>query len=79
MNVKEFKQWLEQFDDDVIVEVGVQEESPLYAPYGRVDFVEFTGDEFADYDYTDFRGNKFITQESTLFNKKILQLGSDDL
>lgn len=75
MNLLQFKEWLDQFDDDVIVEVLVQEEPRLYESYGACYGSEFIGDEFEDYDYVDFTGNRLINPEHPYFNKKILTLG----
>lgn len=75
MNIKEFKEWLNQFDDDVIVEVLVQDEPSGYESYGACYGSEFTGDELEDYEYVDFTGNRLINPEHSYFNKKILTLG----
>lgn len=75
MNVKEFKEWLNQFDDDVIVEVGIQQEADPYQSYGQVIFKEFTGDFYEDCDYTDFRGNPYVKESYPYYNTCILQLG----
>ncbi len=75
MNVLQFKEWLNQFDDDVIVEVLVQEEPDTYQAYGACGGNEFTGGEFEDYDYVDFAKNKYLCSAHPCFNKKILTLG----
>jgi len=78
MKVKEFKKWLDQFDEDTIVEVLIQEKAPEYSPYGQCIHSEFVGAECEDYDYVDFAGNRFVKPESPHFGKKILVLGASD-
>ena len=39
--LKEFKEWLEQFPEDTIVQVAIQEESSQWEAYGPVRFKEF--------------------------------------
>jgi len=73
MNVKQFKDWLEQFDDDVIVEVGVQGHAPIYHSFGEVYEREFIG--FNDYNYTSFVGNNLVSEDQSFYNKKYLFLG----
>ena len=39
--LKEFKEWLERFPEDTIVQVAIQEESSQWEAYGPVRFKEF--------------------------------------
>lgn len=78
MNIKEFKEWLNQFDDDVIVEVGIQQRAPSYQSFGEVIFEEFVGDEYEDYDYLDFTNNQFVTDDKPYWMKKYLRLGMEN-
>ncbi len=75
MNIKEFKEWLNQFDDDVIVKVLVQKEAPMYESYGEAVQTEFTGEKWEDHDHVDFRGNRFTKPHEPHYNKKYLILG----
>ena len=76
MNRKEMQQWLEQWPEDTEIHVGIQQEAPSYCPYGYVAFYKFVGESYEDYSYTDFSGNKFVTDNDYHYNKRILQLGS---
>jgi len=67
--VKEFKEWLNQFDDDVIVEMsnGIDDNFHLHSKEdlecGRCMGVNFT----------DFRTNSHVKEDSWWFGKQILQ------
>lgn len=78
MNIKEFKTWLDKFPDEAIVEVYVQEKAPEYQSYGEAVAREFTGDEYEDYEYIDFTGNRYVKAGHPCFGKKILMLGMGD-
>ena len=70
MKLKDFKEWLNQFPDDTIVEVS--EEQRGYERYSS--FKVFDPDDHSFYcDYTD---NPIAGPDSSLYNKRILQLGS---
>ncbi len=75
MNVKQFKEWLEQFDDDTVVQVLIKEPAPLYESFGDAQPEEFTGDEDGDYVYEDFFGNPFVEETAPYYEKKLLCLG----
>lgn len=75
MNRKQFQEWLEQFPEDTEIHVGIQQEPPSYCPYGEVRMTEFVGEEYEDYGYTDFNGNKFAKESDWYYNKRILELG----
>lgn len=70
MKLKDFKEWLNQFPDDTIVEV--LEERGGYERYSS--FTAFDTDDNSIYcDYTD---NPMVRPDNFLYNKRILQLGS---
>lgn len=75
MNRLEFQQWLNQFPEDTEIHVGIQQEPPIYCPYGMVQMTKFIGDIYEDYEYTDFNGNKFAKESDWYYNKRILELG----
>lgn len=79
MNRKQFQEWLEQFPEETIIEVGVQNSPPDYCPYGAVYFQEFVGGEIEpytdDYEVLDFRDNQFVKESNKHFGKVYLQLG----
>jgi len=75
MNRVQFQQWLEQFPEDTIIEVGVQERSSGWESYGAVKFEEFIGD-YDQHDFFDFTGNQYIGNDHPYYGKVYLQLGS---
>jgi hypothetical protein len=78
MNRVEFQNWLNAFPEDTEIHVGIQQSAPDYCPYGEVVYQKFKGEEYEDYDYTDFNGNKFATEQDWYYNKRILELGGRD-
>lgn len=70
MKLKDFKEWLNQFPDDTIVEVS--EEQRGYERYSS--FTVFDPDDHSF--YCDYRNNPLVERSSSLYNKRILQLGS---
>lgn len=78
MNRKEFQLWLEQFPEDTEIYVGVriQQDAPIYYPYGMMTMAKFVGEEYEDYCYADFNGNYFTKESDWYYNKRILELGS---
>jgi len=77
MNIKQFKEWLDQFDDDTIVQVLIKEPALLYESFGDAQPWEFTGNEYGDYEYTDFSGNPFVEETAPYYEKKFLCLGGE--
>lgn len=66
MTVKELREWLDDFDDDVNVEVVVREIS--YRGYGANDYVYCTDldvDNRDTWEYYDYAGSKVLTFGST--------------
>ncbi len=74
--VRELKIWLEQFDDDVEVEVLEREGN-----YGYGGDTIITNNlnlrSYGNWAYTDFRGNKYVKSTDAYFNKQILMLGEE--
>jgi len=71
MKLKDFKEWLNQFPDDTIVEVSVEQGG--YERYSS--FEAFDPDDHSF--YCDYIGNHIVKPESSLYNKRFLQLGSN--
>lgn len=76
MNRKQFQEWLDQFPEETIIEVAVQQSAPSYFPYGEVKFEIFSDDPYVTYEYTDFTNNKFAKETDEYYGRKYLQLGS---
>ena len=77
MNRKELQEWLEQFPEETEIEVMIQEESRYqYESYGASCSEKFTGKSDEQFEYSNFVDNKFVKEDSPLFGKKILTLGS---
>lgn len=91
MNVGEFKKWLNQFDDDTIVECVVHHSGHgYYDQGGTARVVEFEPDMVGTnmnesgglfcfnghMDYTDLTNNQFVKPSSEYYGKKILSIGS---
>ena len=75
MNLKDFKEWLNQFPDDTIVETLVVK----WGYYNDVDvtFTPFDQNNADLYDFIDLEGNPHVTQENPNYNKRFLYLGSN--
>lgn len=77
MNRKQFQEWLDQFPEETIIEVGVQQSPPSYCPYGDIQFEVFEDCLSKDhFEYTDLDKFKSISEEHFYYGKKVLQLGS---
>ena len=70
MKLKDFKEWLNQFPDDTIVQV--PEEQGGYERYSS--FKVFDPDDHSL--YADYINNPMVRPDNFLYNKRILQLGS---
>lgn len=79
MNVREFREWLEQFPDDTEVEVIVADEAPDYCPYGAAVPVGFDGHD-RQYDYVDFNDNPLVNNDPNHpgYGRRILTLGMEN-
>jgi hypothetical protein len=76
MLVSEFIEWLKTQDQGAIVEVVVQGDAPCYESYGRcaTEALDINDDDHVE--YTDFRGNQFVSSERDIYNKRYLKFGS---
>ena len=76
MLVSEFIEWLKSQDQCATVEVIVQGDPETYQSYGRceTELLDVENDDHIE--YTDFRGNQFVKEDSPHFNKRYLKLGS---
>jgi hypothetical protein len=70
--VKEFKEWLNQFDDDTIMEIN-GDKNIILKSKEDVSFAKMKGFEFADY-----RDNHFVKKESWWFGKQILSISDEN-
>lgn len=77
MNRKQFQEWLDQFPEDTVIEVQVQQEPPAYQSWGECREVEFVDDSDETYTFTDFTGNQFVNPDSPYFGKRVLVLGTN--
>lgn len=91
MNVKEFREFLAQFDDDTIVECVLHYRgSGYYDQGGTASLVDFTPDVVYPeaggvpycgndhFEYTDFTDNPFVKPTQEHYQKKYLTIGSID-
>jgi len=76
MFVSELIEWLKTQDQGAIVEVIVQGESEIYQSYGRCETEPLNVENDDHIEYTDFRGNQFVKNDSPHFGKRYLKLGS---
>ncbi|MEA3370307.1 MAG: hypothetical protein U9Q40_03135 [Campylobacterota bacterium] len=76
MNIKEFKEWLNNFPDDAEVHVPVVFKAHDWS-LDETRATEFEGEEFCDYEFMDFTKNAFVTENYSFFGKKILVLGEE--
>lgn len=76
--IKEFKEWLNRFPEDTIIEVGFQKRGGNYESYEAIHF-ETLMLEDSDYgtgwEFTDFRNNQFVKEGAENFGKCFLSLG----
>ncbi len=75
MNIREFREFISQFPDDTIVEVLEMVDEGYNGSYIRV--IEFRGEEYKDYDYTDFTGNQFVKPDAAHYNKRFIRFGKE--
>ena len=76
--IKEFKEWLNRFPDDTIVEVGIQQMAGVDEAYGDVHFESpklEDNDCGTGWEFIDFRNNKFVKESSPYFGKCYLSIG----
>ena len=76
--IKDFKKWLDNFPEETIVEVGIQQSSTNWESYGSIKFVspkiERT-DMYDGWEFIDFRNNQFVKEYEEHFGKCFLRLG----
>ena len=76
--IKELKEWLNQFPEDTIVEVGIQQKPDHYQSYGSLSFecpkLDGKGSGHG-WEFKDFRNNQFVKETDPFFGKYYLQLG----
>lgn len=76
--IKKFKEWLNRFPEDTIVEIGIQRPPAFYQSYGPVEFEspELEDNDFGHgWEFTDFRNNQFVKETDSPFGKCYLKLG----
>jgi len=69
--VKQFKEWLNQFPDDTIVEVPICIKNSIKMK--SIEFSEKTSG--CGWEFLDFRNNQFTKPDEEHYNKTYLQLG----
>ena len=78
MTVKELAEWLKAFpDQDATVEVIVHERGTGYYDQGGNAHTEPFNPE-RHIEYTDMRGNQFVTPDKPYFNSRTLLLGVEN-
>ena len=84
MNVKELIYWLQTQDEEAIVQVVIHERGTgYYDQGGNAHIADFDLSETqyncpSHYEYTDFRGNQFVKEDTPYYNKRFLLLGSKE-
>ena len=76
--IKEFKEWLNRFPEDTIIEVGIQGRAGNYEAYGAVNFDTLKledSDCGPGWEFSDFRNNQFVKEDAPYFGKCYLKLG----
>jgi hypothetical protein len=76
MNRKKFQEWLEQFPEETIIEVQIQQEAHPYQSYGSCIATEFKDNDLEMFEFVDFTNNQFVKINEPYFGKKILTLGT---
>lgn len=77
---KQFQEWLNQFPEDTLIEVAIQEQARGYESYGSVGFYppKIDGPEYASesgWEFTDYRRFEKWDKNSEYFGRCCLQLG----
>lgn len=89
MNRKQFQKWLDQFDEECIIECVIHSRgSGYYDQGGNATVVTFdpemhfghgskmTWCEKDHFEYTDFRNNRFVKEDQPHFGKQLLRIGA---
>lgn len=75
--LKEFKEWLERFPEDTIVQVPIRG----WENNGSVNFIDFQipTEEYGNgFEFIDFRNNPYVTPDQPFFGKCFLELGESN-
>ena len=78
VTIKEFKDWLNRFPEDTIIELGIQQPAVNYESHGEVKFIspKLEDNDYGDgWNFIDFRNNQFVKEDSPDYGKCYLQLG----
>ena len=78
MTVSQLIEWLKTQDQGAIVQVVTIGEAPTWESYGPARLVELDVTNADHVEYSDFRGNRFVKQDSPHFNQRYLTFGSTD-
>ncbi len=73
--VKELKEWLNRFPEETIVEVGIKRDCGDYDTYDFKTPILDDGDKGIGWEFTDFKNNKWVNEDSPHFGKCYLQFG----
>jgi hypothetical protein len=79
--IKDFKKWLENFPEEAIVEIAIQQPGTNYESYGGLKFVspKIERTDIDDgWEFMDFRNNKYVKKDSFHFGKCYLRLGESN-
>jgi hypothetical protein len=77
VNRKEFQEWLDQFPEDTLIEVTVQEAGGSWYT-GDSRPVMFDPNNMDHSEFVDFVGNPHVKPDSNIFDMKILTLGGKE-
>jgi hypothetical protein len=77
---KQFQEWLNQFPEDTLIEVAIQERAMAYEAYGAVGFYppkigEKESTSESGWEFTDYRRFETWDKNSEYFGRCCLQLG----
>lgn len=87
MNRIELQQWLNQFDEDTIIECVVHSNGSGYYDQGgnatveefQPDIQRYTNSIWCandHFEYVDLRNNQFVKEDNRLYGKKLLRIGA---
>jgi hypothetical protein len=76
MKRKEFQQWLDQFPEDTIIEVIVQDDPETFQSYGACYATVFEAAELDHFEFIDFNVDQFMAPTESYYKKRFLLLGS---
>lgn len=76
--VKRFKEWLNRFPDDTIINVIKQEPASMYQSYGECVFedIKLVNSDIGDgWEFIDFTNNQFVKEGDMRHGMRYLRLG----